>query len=79
MPIEHLKSSDTPERIGEFLRRDGCCVVDRLVDKSVLDQVRAELAPWFESVKDGRDDFSGHCTQRIGGLIPRSPTSHGLI
>ncbi len=79
MPIEHVKPSETPERIHELLRRDGCCVIDRLVDPALLDQVRAELAPWFASVKDGRDDFSGHQTQRIGGLIPRSPTSHGLI
>jgi hypothetical protein len=79
MAVEHVKATETPAKIGELLRRDGCCVVDRLVDPSVLDQVRKELAPWFASVRDGRDDFSGHQTQRIGGLIPRSSTSHALI
>lgn len=79
MPVEHVKADAGAERIGELLRRDGCCVVDRLVDPSVLDEVRRELAPWTETVRDGRDDFSGHQTQRIGGLVARSPSSHGLI
>ncbi len=79
MPVEHVKPSDGAERINEILKRDGCCVVDHLVDPAVLDRVRSELEPWLSPRQMGVDDFSGKETRRVGGLIPRSKTSHELI
>ena len=72
MPIEHLKPSDGPERISEILARDGCVVVDQLVEREQLDRVRRELAPWLDATPIGGDSFSGKHTRRTGGLIARS-------
>ena len=79
MPIEHLVASEGPERVAELLERDGCCVVDRLVERAQLDRVRAELAPYLERTPAGTDEFSGPNTRRTGGLVARSSTVRELI
>ena len=79
MPIEHLKAADGPERIREVLVRDGCAVVDRLVERETLDAVRSELEPWIEATQPGGDEFSGGRTRRTGGLIARSERVRDLI
>jgi ectoine hydroxylase-related dioxygenase (phytanoyl-CoA dioxygenase family) len=78
-PVEHLSPSTPPEKIAEILERDACCVVDRVVPPDVMDRARAELAPWFERVPLGRDEFTGRHTRRIGGLIARSATVRELV
>ena len=79
MPVEHLKPSEGPERVAELLARDGCAVVDRLVEPAVLDRVRDEMTPYLEATDRGRDVFSGPRTRRSGGLIARSPTARDLV
>jgi len=79
MAIEHVKPADGPDNVAELLKRDGCCIVDRLVEPEVLDRATQELAPWLTSVGQGPDDFSGRQTRRIGGLIGRSETVRDLI
>ena len=41
MAVEHLDPSAAPEKIREILARDGCCIVDRLVEPSLM----SRLAP----------------------------------
>ncbi|MDJ0852711.1 MAG: phytanoyl-CoA dioxygenase family protein [Myxococcota bacterium] len=79
MPVEHLKPADGPERVAEVLARDGCAVVDRVVEREVLDRVADEMAPWTAATRLGPDTFSGRHTRRTGGLIARSPTARGLV
>jgi hypothetical protein len=79
MPIEHLAPADGPTRIVEALARDGCCVVDRLVEPELLAQLRDELDPWVAATPCGSDGFSGRRTRRTGGLIARSPTTRELV
>ena len=79
MTIEHVKPADGSEKVAELLKRDGCCVVDRVVEPAVLDRALEELAPWLEAVGKGPDDFTGKQTRRIGGLIGRSQTVRDLI
>lgn len=74
LTVSRLDRTATPEEVAEALRRDGCCVVERLVDGEVLDQVRAEVEPHVEATRFGRDNFSGTATRRTGALIARSPT-----
>lgn len=38
-----------------------------------------ELEPYFSSAGEGRSDFLGRATRRIGALIARSPTARTLI
>jgi ectoine hydroxylase-related dioxygenase (phytanoyl-CoA dioxygenase family) len=79
MAIEHLKPTETPERIAEVLARDGCVVVDRVASAEERERVSAELDPHLEATPSGPDDFSGRHTTRIGGLIARSPEARKLI
>ncbi len=79
MPIEHLPATATPEAISTALKRDGCAVVDRLVEPSRLDRIAEVLAPFTEATREGVDEFSGEHTRRTGGLIARSPSVRELI
>jgi ectoine hydroxylase-related dioxygenase (phytanoyl-CoA dioxygenase family) len=79
MPIEHLDASAGAGRVVEALTRDGCCVVDRLVEPDVLARLRAELEPWLEATPGGSDGFSGRRTRRTGGLIARSSTARECV
>src|SRR5665213_4225136 len=79
MPIEHVDVSATPEQVSGVLARDGVVVVDDLVDGSVLDTARSELAPYLDRTPTGPDDISGFNTRRTGGLIARSATARDLI
>ena len=75
MKIEHLEPSAGAERVVEALARDGCAVVDGLAPDGVLDEVQREMAPYVDAARPGTDDFTGHRTKRIGGLVARSPAS----
>ncbi len=79
MPIEHLSAAAGPERVAEVMKRDGCAVIDRLVEPPVLDRVRRELGPYLESTRTGPDGFAGRHTRRTGGLIARSATARDLV
>ena len=79
MPVEHVSPDTSPEKVAEILNRDACCVVDHVVAPAVMDRAAAELKPWFDEIPMGRDEFSGRKTQRVGGLIARSPTVRELV
>jgi len=79
MPVEHLPASATPDQLAAVLERDGCAVIDRLVEPDVMDVVRGELDPYMSATATGPDEFSGPHTRRTGGLIGRSTTCHDLI
>jgi ectoine hydroxylase-related dioxygenase (phytanoyl-CoA dioxygenase family) len=79
MPVEHLDPSCAPEKVAEVLARDACCVIDRVVDPTVMDQLQHELSPWLERTEGGPDSFTGRNTKRTGGLIARSQTARELI
>jgi hypothetical protein len=76
--IEHLGLGAGAEQVVALLERDGCCVVDRLVEPEVLAELRAELEPWLAATPCGRDGFSGLRTRRTGGLIARSRVAREL-
>jgi len=77
--ISHLPATASAEETSAALAADGAVIVDELVSPEVMDAVADELAPFVSATATGPDDFSGHNTRRTGGLIARSPTSHGLI
>ncbi len=79
MPIEHLSKDASAPEVAHVLARDGCVVVDRVVDTDVLDRAHAELAPHLEATPFGPDEFSGRRTRRTGGLIARSATCRELV
>ncbi len=79
MTIEHLTAQHGPEKAHEILGRDGCVVIDRLVEPEVLDRVRDEMAAYIEACPTSADDFGGRKTRRIGALIARSETARDVV
>jgi len=79
MTIEHLPSDSPSEKVNEILERDGCVVIDRVLDRATLDQVNADMAPHVEATRYGTDDFDGFQTKRTGMVIARSPKGRELI
>lgn len=77
--IEHLTARATGDELAQILARDGVVVVDDLVAPSLMDAVRAELAPYLDATPFGPDDFSGRHTRRTGGLVARSATCRELV
>ncbi len=79
MSIEHLPADSPSEKASEFLERDGCVVIDGLMDRDTLDQVSREMSPHLEAAPMGTDEFDGFKTRRTGTLVARSPRSREVI
>ena len=52
MAIEHLRPDAPAEKVHETLVRDGCAVVDGLLDGSVMDAIREQMTPYIEACPD---------------------------
>lgn len=76
--LEHLPANATPETVCTALEHDGAVILDQRLDADVLRAVEADLAPFVASTAEGRNDFSGFQTRRIGALMARSPACRGL-
>lgn len=79
MPITHLPPTTTAAEVAAELAAHGACIVDRLADPAVLDDLTNELDPFLDATSVGPDDFSGRATRRTGGLIARCPSSRQLV
>ncbi len=79
MSIEHLPADSPSEKVSEFLERDGCVVIDGLMDRDTLEQVSREVSPHLEAAPKGTDEFDGFKTRRTGTLVARSPKSREVI
>jgi ectoine hydroxylase-related dioxygenase (phytanoyl-CoA dioxygenase family) len=78
MAIPRFTADASGSDIASGLAAAGCAIVERLVDPTVLDRARGELAPWLEATACGRDAFAGFRTRRTGGLLGRSATCRAL-
>jgi len=79
MSIRHLPVSTSADDIAAALAEDGAAIVDALAPASTMDRAAAELQPYVEATRIGRDDFAGRSTRRTGGLIARSQTCRDLV
>src|SRR6187401_1138300 len=64
------------------IERDGYVVVEQAVGSGVLDAIRAELAPYLDGGTEsyrGRNDFEGFSTNRVYGLLAKSPSEAALV
>jgi ectoine hydroxylase-related dioxygenase (phytanoyl-CoA dioxygenase family) len=78
MTVPVVEADATPDEVAAVLAQVGCVVVSHLAPLDTMDRIRAELDPFIEATRFGRDDFSGHHTRRTGSLIARSPTFRDL-
>lgn len=63
----------------DLLRSQGYVIFDRLLPEETIDQVCEELEPWFTATPRCQGDFYGWATTRLGSVLLKSPSSHGLI
>ena len=73
------------EKLFAALARDGAVIADGVLEPARVDQLAADFTPhlaavpWGNSDSDGPDDFFGHHTKRLHGLLARSPAFGELI
>jgi ectoine hydroxylase-related dioxygenase (phytanoyl-CoA dioxygenase family) len=79
MPIPRFDRSATGADVADALAREGCAVVERVVEPGVLDRAEAELRPFLEATPVGPDPLAGRRTRRTGGLVARSVTCRELV
>jgi hypothetical protein len=79
VPIQHLTVKSPSSKIFEALERDGCVVIDAVLNRADIDQVNRELAPHLETTPKGEDEFHGLETRRVGGLVARSQKAREII
>jgi ectoine hydroxylase-related dioxygenase (phytanoyl-CoA dioxygenase family) len=79
MSIEHLPADAPSEKVSEILERDGCAVIDGVLDREAIGQINSEMADHVETTEKGSDEFAGFETRRTGTLVARSPKSRDVI
>jgi ectoine hydroxylase-related dioxygenase (phytanoyl-CoA dioxygenase family) len=67
-----VQAGEYPGVINQILEQDGCIVIENVLDKRALDQLKQELDPHFEQTRHCTGDFYGRATKRVSSLIAKS-------
>ena len=70
--VQKVRADENIGVINEILERDGCIVIENVLDKTQLDSLKSELRPHFEETPNCTGDFYGHATKRLSSLIAKS-------
>ncbi|MEM7221278.1 MAG: phytanoyl-CoA dioxygenase family protein [Pseudomonadota bacterium] len=70
--------SATPARL-DAIERDGYCVIEGALTSAQCARVKAELAPYLQREKMGRNDFEGEHSERVYALLAKAPVIAELI
>jgi ectoine hydroxylase-related dioxygenase (phytanoyl-CoA dioxygenase family) len=70
--VQKVGADETTGVINGILERDGCIVIEDVLDKPALDSLKRELRPHFEETPNCTGDFYGHATKRVSSLIAKS-------
>ena len=70
--IEHVDARASSDTIAAILERDGCVIVDRLLDDAFCERILDALEPWMAKVPTGGGDWVGKKTRRVHGLVAKS-------
>jgi hypothetical protein len=62
----------------QILDTDGCIVIENLISKADVQNIKAELAPHFQKTSLCHDDFFGYKTKRLSGLITKSTVCQSM-
>jgi hypothetical protein len=74
-----LPASASEDEILEIIARDGALILAGVLSASEVDMLHAELAPYIDATRPGRDSFTGFSTTRTGALVARSPAARELV
>jgi len=70
--VQKVRPDEKVEVINSILERDGCIVIENVLDRHGLDRLKGELGPHFEETPNCNGDFYGHATKRLSSLIAKS-------
>ncbi len=70
--IEHVSATTQAAEIIGILERDGCVIVDRLLDDDLCERILCDLERWMNRVPDGGGEWVGYKTRRVHGLVAKS-------
>jgi hypothetical protein len=70
--VQKVQAIEASGEINRILERDGCIVIEDVLDKQALDGLRRELRPHFDETPNCTGDFYGHSTKRVSSLIAKS-------
>ena len=65
-------------RVDE-LRSRGFTLIESLAPADMIDQLNAQLEPWFARTPRCEGDFYGWRTTRINAVLMKAPVSHALV
>lgn len=63
----------------EALAVDGFTVIEGLMSDQLMDQIRAELAPYLKREKMGRNNFEGENSERVYALLAKAPALAHIV
>ena len=69
MSLTHLPADAKSVEVHEVLKRDGCVVIDHVLDRATIATVQSEMAPYVEAQAKCTDEFDGFETKRTGMLV----------
>ncbi len=61
------------------LEVDGFSIIADLMPAELMQRIREQLAPYFRGRLMGRNNFEGHCTERVYALLAKSPAMAEII
>lgn len=61
------------DALVERIERDGYAVVERLLPRDDVLEIKDALAPWLKGEKMGRNDFEGFRSERVYALLAKAP------
>ena len=78
MAIQHVSPDTDIDVILDIIERDAAVVIDDVLTKKDLDDIKAELGPYLKNDIEGDNEFTGFQTKRVGALMARSPKCREL-
>ena len=78
MGIQHVSPDTDIDVILEIIERDAAVVIDDVLTKEDLDDIKNELGPYLKNDIEGDNEFTGFQTKRVGALMARSPKCREL-
>jgi hypothetical protein len=70
--------SELLDRAMEAIRCDGFVIFERLLPAEVIEDIRADVIPRMTH-RSGRNNFEGHATQRLYGVIEKTFVCNALV
>jgi ectoine hydroxylase-related dioxygenase (phytanoyl-CoA dioxygenase family) len=77
--VQQWLAGSSLESVCEQFDRDGYYVFDEVLSASEVDALRKELRPYLEQEVAGRNDFEGANSNRIYGMLNKSPLFADLV